>query len=152
MMIFIHGQLVISINTSVVKGWSVFMHEKHHFVFNGVGIYKSAYVYSNVVSAPSDTVTGKIVDVQSTHATYINDSRDRAHVNYVLRNPLQKREYGVQRWAKVGAPGLVNFFFLPFPQFACRIHATWCIDFSPSLYVLISAYHGMLRFFHLPDV
>ena len=108
MMIFIHGQLVISINTSVVKGWSVFMHEKHHFVFNGVGIYKSAYVYSNVVSAPSDTVTGKIVDVQSTHATYINDSRDRAHVNYVLRNPLQKREYGVQRWAKVGAPGLVN--------------------------------------------
>ena len=71
----IPAQFMLSINTSVTKGWAVFLHEKNHFLFNGAGLYKSAYVYTNLATAPTDMVTAKVVDVQATHASYINDEK-----------------------------------------------------------------------------
>ena len=38
----------------------------------------------------------------------------------------------IQRSAKVGAPGLVNFI-IAVAHLACSVHATWNIDFSRSL-------------------
>ena len=72
---FIHVQFILSINTSVIKAWGVIMHEKHHFVHNAIGLYKSAYTYTLLTSAQNDIVTGKVIDVQATHASYINDEK-----------------------------------------------------------------------------
>ena len=46
----------------------------------------------------------------------------------------QARNQLIQRSAKVGVPGLVNY--ITSAQLACSIHATWCIDFSRSVYTV----------------
>ena len=65
---------------------------------------------------------------------------------YFLFEPFIHSTYYVQRSAKVGAPGLVNiitafaYHICNLPQLACRIHSTWCIYFSRSLYTYPPAY------------
>ena len=69
-------QLTITINASAVDGWGFYLHEKNHFVFNALGLYKNAYVYSNLATYPTYYCrVMKVIDVEATHASYINDEK-----------------------------------------------------------------------------
>ena len=69
-------QFTITINAAAVDGWGIYLHEKKHFVFNALGLYKSAYVYSNVATYPTyNSQIYKVIEVEATHASYINDEK-----------------------------------------------------------------------------